>query len=375
MLNLLIAGDFCPVKRAEKLLSNGEAILDPELSEFWNRADYRIANLECPLTDSSQQIIKNGPALKASMAASNGLKHLNFNALSLANNHIMDYGIQGLEDTCSMLEQEGISYFGINRNGKELPSYTIDKNGIKIGVLAYSIAEFTLAEDFNGNGARGIDIIRILNDLENLRPAVDHIIILLHMGLYLLPLPSPKQAEICRFLARQKGVKAVLCQHSHIVGSFEWLNDCFISYGQGSYLFDLNKSDSHWNKGYIVSLKFTLTEVTTDIIGTVQFNNDTVIRKMSSKEQESMMNDLEELNKALKDSELLTEKFQQSAVKKRNGYYGMMLLPPGRYFSALSRRVNLGKLIPKKVKITLLNLYRNEEHNEIIQEIIKQDIK
>lgn len=375
LLNLIIAGDFCPIGRAELKLSEGESVLHADLEELWTGADYRIANLECPITSAAKGIPKSGPLIKSNPSIRNGLGKLKFNAVSLANNHIMDYGIEGFEQTCNLLEQEGIYYFGVRKENIEHKSFIAEKENIKVGIISYSIAEFCLAEDFNGNGAEGIELIKILNDLEALREKSDHIIILLHMGLNMLPLPSPKQAELCRYLAKQKKVKAILCQHSHITGSFEWVNGCFISYGQGSFVFDMNKKNSHWNNGYLVSLSFSPTEVQSEIHGIVQFNDAPIVRRMNDTEEAAMNTELNELNKTLSDEKLLKESFKESVKKKRNFYYGTMMLPQGRYFNAFSRRVNLGKFIPNSIKLTLLNLFRNEEHNEALQEILKSENK
>lgn|GEM_PF-2587840 len=375
MLNLIIAGDFCPIREAERLLSEGGSVIHPDFEKLWLSADFRIANLECPVTTYNKGIRKSGPLMKCSPDIKNGLSQFNFNAVSLANNHIMDYGIEGFKETCSVLEQEGIKYFGVKKNHESHQYVIFEKEGIKVGITSYSIAEFCLADDFNGNGAEKIHLIKILKDLGELQSKVDHIVVLLHMGLNMLQLPSPNQAEICRFLATQPKVKAVLCQHSHITGCFENVNGCFISYGQGSFLFDMNKKKSHWNKGYVVSLKFTQDSAKTQITGTVQFDEEPMIRLMTAAEQNEMMKVIENLNNFLKEESLIRKKFVESVIKKRNNYYGMMMLPEGRYFSALRRRVNLGRFIPSSIKLTLLNFFRNEEHAEAIQEILKSDTK
>lgn len=96
---------------------------------------------------------------------------------------------------------------------------------------------------------------------------------------------------------------------------------------------------------------------------------------MTAAEQNEMMKVIENLNNFLKEESLIRKKFVESVIKKRNNYYGMMMLPEGRYFSALRRRVNLGRFIPSSIKLTLLNFFRNEEHAEAIQEILKSDTK
>lgn len=372
-MKVLIAGDFCPINRAEKILSSGQSLFSDSLLQYWNSADFRIANLEAPICTVDTKIKKSGPHLKASPEIAAGISKLNFTALSLANNHIMDYGRPGFEQTCETLDGLGINYFGVEKNATPIAAQILEKDGMRLAILSYSIAEFCLAEDFEGNGARGIDLIKILEDINRIRKEVDHFVILLHMGLYLLPLPSPRQQQLCRFLARQ-GASAVLCQHSHVCGATEIVDDCFISYGQGSFLFDLNKKNSHWNEGYLVEMVFGSGVPQVLIKGTLQFNDKQEVDLMDAGRQQKLMHSLGGYTEALKDQKQIALSFRRAALKNRNSYYGMMLAPSGRLLNAVKRRINLGSLMPDTMKTVLLNLYRNEEHSELVQEILKSDL-
>ena len=373
-MKVVIGGDFCPINRAEKILSDGKTVFSNELQSYWNSFDFRIANLECPITDKENKILKSGPNLKSGSSILGGLQKLNISAFSLANNHIMDYDIAGLKDTCENLDSVGVKWFGIDKESVSFPHTLLEKNGVSVAIFSYSIAEYCLSQDFEGNGARAIDLITIVEDIRKMRKNVDHLIILLHTGLYQLPLPTPRQREICHFLVRN-GVSAVLCQHSHICGAFEYVNNAFISYGQGSFLFDLHKKNSHWNEGYLVKFDFTAEQMIVSLTGTIQFSEKTEIDIMDDLQQGKLDQKLLQYNKILIDKVALKEAFQKAAMVKKKSYYGLMTLPSGRLFSAFSRRFNIGKLFPAKMKRTLLNLYRNEEHNELIQEILKTDIK
>ncbi len=372
-MKVIIAGDFCPVNRAEKLLSDGVSIMSAGLQEYWNSADFRIANLECPVTDHQKKITKSGPCLKASANIFPALNQFQFSALSLANNHIMDFGKTGFRDTLKMLESSGIEYFGVEVEAKPHAGTILEKDRLKLAVLSYSISEFCLADDFDGNGARPIDLIKIINDLKHYRAQADHMVILLHMGLYMNSFPSPRQREICHFLVQQ-GAGAVLCQHSHVCGAYEQLGDAFISYGQGSFLFDLNKTGSHWNEGYLVELTLSSQKISAEIRGTRQFDTKPEIDLMSAEKEAELKQRLDRFNEILKDATQLKAAFRKEVERNRRAYYGMMIAPSGRLFNAVKRRINLGSLIPLSMKTVLLNLYRNEEHSEMIQEILKSDI-
>ena len=113
-VHILIAGDFCPNDRVETLLGtqNQEEILK-ELSYLSQQCDLSIVNLECPLTTGDVvPIVKCGPNLKSRTEAVQLLKNAGFSLVTLANNHIRDYGEDGIEQTIATLEKSGIDYAG-----------------------------------------------------------------------------------------------------------------------------------------------------------------------------------------------------------------------------------------------------------------------
>src|SRR5690554_6736270 len=84
------------------------------LSEKLQDYDYVVANLETPLTDKTTSWIPKSMHLRSPLLNVELLKYLNIHAVSLANNHIYDYGKKGLMDTISCLENHGIEWFGAN---------------------------------------------------------------------------------------------------------------------------------------------------------------------------------------------------------------------------------------------------------------------
>ena len=101
MVKILIAGDYCPQSRVEKL------ILEKRYSEVFGdivplieKVDYAIVNLECPVVfDNAKPIEKNGPNLRTTPKALSALKYAGFDMVTLANNHFYDFGEQGVLDT------------------------------------------------------------------------------------------------------------------------------------------------------------------------------------------------------------------------------------------------------------------------------------
>ena len=120
-MKILIGADFVPTESNTELFKNGDALhlLGEELNDYMKSADYRIFNLEVPLTDTVSPISKCGPNLIAPKETVNGYKAIGCNLLTLANNHILDQGESGLASTCETLRNAGIDYVGAGNNLEE----------------------------------------------------------------------------------------------------------------------------------------------------------------------------------------------------------------------------------------------------------------
>jgi poly-gamma-glutamate synthesis protein (capsule biosynthesis protein) len=112
--------------------------------------DVIFGNLESPITSSTKGLDPNRKiVLRAKPEAITALTSTGFNLLSLSNNHILDHYEKGLFDTMELLDQNGIVHAGGGKNLDEARKLAIiEKNGLKIGLLAYTdMAEITFAGD------------------------------------------------------------------------------------------------------------------------------------------------------------------------------------------------------------------------------------
>src|SRR5690606_32678577 len=99
-IKILISGDFCPVGRSKSNIDKEDyKTLFGGFENYSQKADLAITNLECPLTESNSPIVKTGPNIKSSINSLAALKYADFDVVTLANNHIMDYGSEGLKST------------------------------------------------------------------------------------------------------------------------------------------------------------------------------------------------------------------------------------------------------------------------------------
>ncbi len=251
---LLIGADFIPTESNHLLFSKGdlEELFGRELLDLLQGANRKIFNLEAPLVDSMDPIIKQGPHLAAPTSAVRCYKDINVDLLTLANNHILDHGIQGLNSTIKVLDEAGISHVGAGSylSDAQRP-FIIPFAGKKIGIYACAEHEFSIAAD-DSAGANPFDPLWSLDHVEMLKKNTDMVIVLYHGGKEHYRYPSPDLQKTCRRLV-DKGADLVICQHSHCIGCKEKYNDKTIVYGQGNFLFD-HRDNEYWNTNLLIRI-------------------------------------------------------------------------------------------------------------------------
>lgn len=253
-MRILIGADFVPTKTNFQYFENGDVktLLGEELRDILFGADYRIFNLEVPLTDKESPIKKCGPNLIAPTYTVNGYKAAKADLLTLANNHILDQGAQGLYSTLKVLDNNGINYLGAGENLISAEKPFIIKDGSKkIGIYACAEHEFTIAEQDKA-GANPFDALESPDHIVKLKEECDYVIVLYHGGKEHYRYPSPRLQKVCRKLC-EKGGDIVVCQHSHCVGCEEKWGESTIVYGQGNFLFDYSESE-FWQTSVLIEL-------------------------------------------------------------------------------------------------------------------------
>jgi poly-gamma-glutamate synthesis protein (capsule biosynthesis protein) len=120
MAKILIAGDFCPQLRVANFIEKNDdsTVIFNEIQSIVKNADYSIVNLECPvvLGEEARPIKKIGPHLRCDEKTIKLIKSLGFEMITLANNHIYDYGEIGIKDTLEVCKNYGITTVGAGVN-------------------------------------------------------------------------------------------------------------------------------------------------------------------------------------------------------------------------------------------------------------------
>lgn len=371
MAKICILGDICPDNNYRSFFDNGMLPFSENIISIIKNSDYTIANLECPATESNKPVTKCGPCLKAMPNDLELLKKAGFNALSLANNHILDYGPVAAKETLELCESLNIETFGagIIQDAKKALIKEFDNK--KIGFLSFAEEEFNLATE-DTVGANHFDPYESLQEIQELKKEVDLLIILYHGGIEHYQYPSPKLQKKCRTMS-EFGADIILCQHSHCIGTVEKYNNSFILYGQGNSLFGFRQGDTSWNQGYITIIDtntpfepdFQLLEATPE--GVVLCNN---------KKRDTSITQMLEASENLTNKTFLINEWSRFVNKKKSIYYPL-LYGLNRIVNKLNRLTGnriIDLLFCKKAQMITMNVIRCEAHNEVILTMLEEKV-
>lgn len=202
-------------------------------------ADIAFGNLEGPLTESGvpegdKQYVFRSPPAKVVPA----LKRAGFDILSLANNHSLDYGPQGLADTEAALRAHGIAAVGAGADGRAARAPAIlEVRGKRFGFLAYSL---TLPENFFATDTRPGTAFgneeHVRADVAALKNHVDFVLVSFHWGQEGKTELRDYQMRVGR-AAIEAGARAVIGHHPHILQGVERYRDGVILYSLGNFVF------------------------------------------------------------------------------------------------------------------------------------------
>ncbi len=254
-MKYLICGDFTSTERNDDLFRKKDVkTLFGDVVDLFKQADRVFVNVECALTDSDEKIKKFGPHIKTPIEAAEVLKSAGVTDCGLSNNHIFDYGPEGATDTINALKEAGLNVTGFGNNSKDARNNLsfITDEGKTVTVIAVCDREYTYATE-DRMGARAYDEYDTMLDISLAKKNSDFVIVIYHGGKEFSQYPSPRLRKSCQSMVKF-GADAVLCQHTHCIGSYETFEGGHILYGQGNFHFAWDRPDDGWNEGLMVLL-------------------------------------------------------------------------------------------------------------------------
>ena len=376
---IIIGADLVPTESNYELFKSGdaEALVGGKLLEKLNKADYTIFNLEVPLTDEQHPIVKCGPNLIAPKATIKGLKAINSHFFGLANNHILDQGVEGLSSTIKVLENAGIDYSGVGKNLDEAEKAFIKEiGGKKIGIYCCAEHEFSIATETEP-GANPFDPLVSLDHVEALKKVVDYVIVLYHGGKEHYRYPSPYLQKVCRRLV-DKGTDLVVCQHSHCVGCEEKYEGGTIVYGQGNFLFD-DCDNEFWATGLLVEVEIPDACENSDAkISYLPLMKDgNKVRLADEAKRQEVMAGFQKRSEEIKEPGFINKNYSAFAgqmekeyLSRFSGFFGRNL-----FVRALNKFTSYGfmkKMYPVSSKVAIENAIDCEAHRELAIEAMRR---
>jgi poly-gamma-glutamate synthesis protein (capsule biosynthesis protein) len=289
-INLFACGDFVNV-------SGKSNFVDKKLQSIISGSDLAICNFEAPIKIQDMNPIKKaGPHLSQSKNSIKYLKQTGFNIVSLANNHIYDFGQSALNATIKELRKNEIDFIGGGENFAEAYEIKIiEKNNLRIGILAGCENEFgCLFEKKHRGGYAWIFNDLIEDNILRLKHEVDFVVLIAHAGVENIQIPIKEWRERYKRLCKI-GVDVVIGHHPHVPQGFEEFNNSLIFYSLGNFYFDTAPFENKSNDSFSVVFHFERAKKTVfDLFYHKMIDGQT---RLLSKEDVSF--DLEQLNTLL----------------------------------------------------------------------------
>lgn len=240
-------------------------VIDKKIYNFLNSNDYNILNFESPVTESTITK-KNSLAHKSNPGALTFIKeNIKNPVLSLANNHMMDFGPKGLLDTIKYVKKEKIPFIGAGKNQDKATDYVILGTKVKVGVIALQYKNYMIAtEDSPGTSHHTHEKLIKAKILE-LKKKVDWVVMIYHGGEEFINTPLPYTRKKLKKLL-SFGADIIVAHHPHTVQGYEKINNKMIFYSLGNFIFDTDfqRAQKGTDKGIVLKIEFTKDNYTFD---------------------------------------------------------------------------------------------------------------
>jgi len=254
---LVIAGDWAPIRAFAPLIESDPQAIYGDVLPLLQEADLTLVNMEAPLSDIGSEACKSGAVFKGSACHVKGLTAVPFSAVTLGNNHMFDFGVEGFQQTVRVLDRHGIARTGAGMTKAEAQApLMMEAKGVRIAIVNISEGEDLTAAG-PGPGVAGWDIkgacTRIKNLKKNTTRALHAVIAVVHCGLEYIPFAPEYATNAFRKLAHA-GADAVIGHHPHVPQGLFFHKNTPVCCSLGNFIF-YQPTNFFWRKlGYLVRL-------------------------------------------------------------------------------------------------------------------------
>ena len=237
---IAFVGDFLPAGSADPIIArHGYERLFEGVRPIISDVDAVILNLETPLSVRGKAVAGKTYTFRGSPEAAEAMAREKVKAVWLANNHILDFGVDALYDTIEHLERAGIAHAGAGRNvGQAAAPAVLEFDGVKVSLLSFSntfpdrywARKNRPGTFFGAPGPVGRAVDRTIQT--NGSPVVASF----HWGAELMTHPKEYQVNLAH-LAIENGASLVVGHHPHVAQPIEVYRGVPILYSLGNFSF------------------------------------------------------------------------------------------------------------------------------------------
>jgi poly-gamma-glutamate capsule biosynthesis protein CapA/YwtB (metallophosphatase superfamily) len=271
-LDLLVGGDVMLAGRSQPLLAaHGPGYPFEAVAPLLNRASVVLANLEGPLArNATKRSSDRNFSYRVAPLAADALAEAGIRLLTLANNHLMDCGPEGVLETLDVLESADIKVVGagVDSAAAHAPAILSTPGGT-LGVLGYYWNRRCAATATRAGGAMD-DPASLERDIPALRRQVDFLVVTEHWGVPYDRGPSAAERERAR-RAIDLGADAVVAHHPHVIQPCEIYRGRPIFYSIGNFAFGSGNSKA---EGLLVGFRCTPAELGVEVYPLYVKNRD-----------------------------------------------------------------------------------------------------
>ncbi|KOX11321.1 CapA family protein [Nocardiopsis sp. NRRL B-16309] len=241
---IAFGGDTMFEGALESRLNDPATALDP-ISEQLSAADLSMVNLETAVTEGGTPAPGKQFLFRAPASSLEALDAAGVDVASVANNHGMDYGTDGLNDTLENGEASPVELVGAGRDADEAYApHIAEVNGQTVAMFGATdvLDDHLMAEWTAGEGKPGLASTknemkeRMLTAVSEAAAEADNVVVLLHWGLEGSHCPLPHAPALADDLI-EAGATAVVGGHAHVLSPGGFSGDSYVHYGLGNFVF------------------------------------------------------------------------------------------------------------------------------------------
>ncbi|MBN1241971.1 MAG: CapA family protein [Spirochaetales bacterium] len=221
-------------------------------------ADLAFANLECPASYPGEPYPgkPENVTFNADPGALLGLAWAGFDVVSLANNHMNDYGPKAVAETLEALDLAGVARSGAGTDlGDAREPAWLEAGGAEIAVLSYAEAWWSVtgAGETTPGVAHAVEAHMVADVGAALAKGADYVLVSVHWGEEHARSPNAFQRSFGRS-AIDAGAAAVLGHHPHVLQGVERYGRGVILYSMGNFVFDMEADSTYDSAAFVLTL-------------------------------------------------------------------------------------------------------------------------